>query len=90
MSARIRWRDPGLWPYVQGHIPVGYVAVTDEHQAAKLGHAAFAGLLPFRRNQYGRMWDAALDAGFQPSGLLLVCLTALAPIISHSSATVPK
>lgn len=90
VSARIRWRDPGLWPYVQSHIPAGYTAVTDPDQAAKVGHAAFAGLAPYRRDQYGLLWDTALDTGFQPSGLLLVCLAALAPALWHGSPTVPK
>lgn len=90
VSARIRWRDPGLWPYVQRHIPAGYTVVTDLDQATKLGHAVFAGLVPYRRDQYGLLWDAALDTGWQPSGLLPVCLAALAPVLWHGSSTVPK
>jgi len=72
------------------HVPAGFVAVTDRARASELGAEACAGLAPLQREQYGLLWETVLDAGFQPSGLLVACLTALAPALGHTSATVPK
>jgi hypothetical protein len=86
----IRWQDPALWPDVLELVPPGFVAVTDRDRAGELGYLACGGLAPLQREQYRLLWEAALDTGFQPSGLLVTCLVTLAPVLGHTSATVPK
>jgi hypothetical protein len=75
---------------VQRHVPPGWTAVTDKAEATRRGHTVFAGLPARRRDQYRRLWDAALDDGWQRSGLLLVCLSALSPVLGYTTPTVPK
>lgn len=64
--------------------------MTDVDRAATLGHDLFAGLPPRQRHQYGLLWEAALGEGFQESGLLLLCLSALSHVLGHTSPIVPK
>lgn len=87
---RIYWRSPELWPGLTDGIPPGYRAVTCRARADRRAADVMADLDPKRHTQFHMLWSAALDQGFQPSGLLLVCLSALAPVLGHSSATVPK
>ena len=90
MSHCIRWRDPGLWPYVQQHVPAGYRAVTDLGEALTIGPAAFATLPARKREQYEWLWETMLADGIQPSGLLVACLGALATSLGHTSNIAPK
>jgi hypothetical protein len=86
----IRWRDPALWPGVLAHVPAHHRVVSDPVCAEQIGVSAFAELREPRRGQFTELWIAALHLGLQPSGLLLVNLPALAPVLGHTSSTVPK
>lgn len=90
MSRRVYWRSQALWPGLTDAVPAGYRAVTYRARAEHRAADVMACLDPKRHSQFNALWSAALDEGFQPSGLLLVCLSALAPVLGHSSPTVPK
>lgn len=91
-SHPIRWRDPVLWPYPLSCVPVGYTAVTDADQAYGIGLNAFrSGDLPSQLHKhFVTLWDVMLRKGFQPSGLLLACLSTLPPVLGHTSDIIPK
>jgi hypothetical protein len=90
MRTLIRWRDAALWPKVQQHVPAGYRAVSDVDRALEIGLEAFSGLYSLQQQQYTALWEAAIERGLQPSGLLLTCVSTLSPVIGHTSPTVAK
>lgn len=86
----IRWRDPVLWPNVLATVPPGYEPVDDRDAADSLAEATFRHLASRKLDQYRTLWKAALDAGLQPSGLLLMRIAHLAPAIGLTSKAVPE
>lgn len=89
-EVRIYWQDRTLRPNVSRHIPHGYVAVADADQAIQRALSMCASLPPRQCERYMTIWLTALGEGFQPSGLLLMSLTALAPILGHASTIALK
>lgn len=87
MVYSIRWQDPALWPGTLRHVPPGFTPVVCADEAKPLirPHIQAAGLPPWRASVFETLWNAALDRGMQPSGLLLLRLDDLSEVIGHST-----
>lgn len=87
----VYWQHRRLTPAVLGHVPPGYRAVLtkDDATARWCDVADRVALPPQRREHFETLWTAVLD-GLQPSGLLVACLTSLAPLLGHTSNILPK
>lgn len=83
-TRQVRWKHNVLTPQTLALVPTGYSIASREN--ADLYAATRFAILPKDRAQaFAELWKRILDAGLQPSGLLVTCLTAVPPPAGHMS-----
>lgn len=86
MPNLIRWRDDGLWPPALECIPPEHHVLTDRDEAdARFQHYLTHSVSARVSRTFSQMWRIAMDAGYQPNGLVLCSLLGLSTTLGVST-----